>query len=110
MSLLNHSTDVLVDQTIGQIQRILGAHGAKSIILNYDDQGTVTSLSFVIVINGREVGFRLPCDWRPALAILQNDPKAKRHAKVDQVRAVRVAWRVIKDWLEAQMALIDTHM
>ena len=28
----------------------------------------------------------------------------------DQTQAVRVAWRIIKDWVEAQMALVDTSM
>jgi hypothetical protein len=108
MSLLNYRTEIDVERTLGEIQRMLGKHGAKAIMLNYHD-GVVSSLAFQISINGREVGFRLPCDWRPVLKLLQEDAKARTH-KVDQARAVRVAWRIIKDWLEAQMALIDTHM
>jgi hypothetical protein len=110
MPLLNHSTEMPVERTVSEIQHMLGRHGAKAIMLNYDDQGTVSSLSFQISVNGRDVAFRLPCDWRPVLEILKNDPKSRKQARVDQARAVRVAWRIIKDWLEAQMALIDTYM
>ena len=110
MPLLNHSTDVPVEKTIGEIQRLLGKHGAKAIMLNYDQEGNVSALSFQMSVNERDIAFRLPCDWRPVLKILEHDPKAKRHAKVDQARAVRVAWRIVKDWVEAQMALIDTYM
>lgn len=28
----------------------------------------------------------------------------------DQIQAVRVAWRIVKDWVVAQMALVDTGM
>jgi hypothetical protein len=29
---------------------------------------------------------------------------------VDYEQAERVAWRIIKDWVEAQMAILDTQM
>jgi hypothetical protein len=65
------------------------------------------------------VGFRLPCDWRPVLAILIKGKEdlhrwdKERRAKWEsgmRDQAVRTAWRIVKDWVEAQMALVETQM
>ena len=53
--------------------------------------------------------FRLPCDWKPVLHILENDPKVPRPRK-NREQAVKTAWRIVKDWVEAQMALVETKM
>ena len=55
------------------------------------------------------IGFRLPCDWKPVLDILENDKKVPRY-KVTREQAVSTAWRIVKDWVEAQMALVETRM
>ncbi len=108
MPLLNYTTKIDVEKTVGEIQRTLGKHGAQAIMTNYEE-GIVVALSFQIALNEHKLGFRLPCDWRPVLDILKRDPKVPRTLHT-QEQAVRVAWRIVKDWVEAQMALIDTHM
>ena len=108
MSLLNYTTKIDVEKTIGEIQKMLGAHGAQKIMTDYEDK-VISALSFAITINDKTVGFRLPCDWRPVLTLMKNDPKVPRRL-CDQTQAVRVAWRIVKDWVEAQMALVDTAM
>ncbi len=96
------------EKTIGEMQKLLGSHGAKSIMTDYED-GVVSALSFIINLNGNDIAFRLPCDWRPVLTILENDRKVPNNLK-HQFQAVRVAWRIVLAWVEAQMALIDTRM
>jgi len=108
MSLLNYTTKIDVEKTVGEIQRMLGKHGAKAIMTNYED-GMLTALSFQIPANGHDMGFRLPCDWRPVLQVMKDDRKIPR-SLCEQQQAIRVSWRIIKDWTEAQMALIDTQM
>ncbi len=108
MALLNYTTKIDVEKTIGEIQRILGKHQAQSIKTDYED-GQIVALSFLLDINGKKAGFKLPCDWRPVLQIMKQDNKVPRRL-CDQEQAVRVAWRIIKDWVEAQMALVDTAM
>lgn len=75
----------------------------------YDDNGYIMSLSFQIDVNGQEFGFKLPCDWRPVLTILEDDVKVPR-SQVNQEQALRVAWRIVKDWVEAQLAIVETKM
>ncbi len=108
MSLLNYTTQIDVEKTIGEIQWMLGKHGAQKILTDYEE-GVISALSFTILVNEKHMGFRLPCDWRPVLSLMKNDPKVPRRL-CDQTQAVRVAWRIVKDWVEAQMALIDTAM
>lgn len=108
MAILNYTTKIDVEKTIGEIQKMLGQHQAQSIKTDYDN-GEVSALSFLLDINGQKAGFKLPCDWRPVLDILENDRKIPRSFKTRE-QAVRVAWRIIKDWVEAQMALVDVAM
>jgi hypothetical protein len=107
MPLLNYTTEIDVERTVGEISKLLSMHGAQSIMTDYDE-GYVKSLSFLIVVNGKRIGVRLPTDWKPVLAILEEQRVPKKLQTRDQ--AVRVAWRIIKVWVEAQMAIIDTKM
>ena len=108
MALLNYTTQIDVEKTIHEIQSCLGSHGAQKVMTDYD-KGVISAISFALNVNGKTIGFRLPCDWRPVLQILKDNPKVPRHL-VDQTQAVRVAWRIVKDWVEAQMALVETSM
>ena len=108
MALLNYTTQIDVDKTIGEIQKLLVKRGAKTLMTEYNE-GVIAVISFKISVGERDMGFRLPCDWRPVLEVMQNDPNIPRKLKT-QFQAVRVAWRIIKDWVEAQMALVDTMM
>ena len=38
----------------------------------------------------------------------RNSPRS--NIKATQEQAERVAWRILKDWIEAQMALLDIEM
>ena len=110
MALLNYTTKIDADKTAMEIARCLSMHGAQAVLTEYDEKnGTVTSLSFKIALNGNSMGFRLPCDWKPVLRILESDGKVPRANKTKE-QAVRTAWRIVKDWVEAQMALVETQM
>lgn len=110
MPLLNYTTKIDADKTAGEVSKMLAKAGAQAVMTEYDEQhGFVTALSFKMTVNERPIGFKLPVDWRPVLEILKRDPKVPQ-SKCDREQAVRVAWRIIKDWVEAQLALIETQM
>lgn len=116
--LLNYTTKIDADKTASEIARCLSMHGASAILTEYDAQTQlISAISFKIRVNEREMGFRLPCDWRPVYEILAKgkkfpwDQKRKDKMKSDlEMQAVRTAWRIVKDWVEAQMALVETQM
>ena len=109
MPLLNYTTKVEASSTIAEIQQCLVAHGASAVLNEFDGEGYIISLSFKMNINGTSMGFRLPSDWRPVLKILEDDPKVPPRY-LSQEQALKVAWRIIKVWIEAQMAIVETRM
>lgn len=109
MALLNYTTKISADKTIMHIQSLLAKAGAKAILANYDDSGNIIALSFQLDVNGNLVGFKLPCSPEPVLLILQRDPEVKTRLK-NKDHARNVAWRIVKNWIEAQLAIIETKM
>jgi hypothetical protein len=109
MPLLNYTTSVSVDNTVGEIQTCLAAHGATAMLCEYDDKGNVIALSFKLSAGQQDLAFRLPSDWRPVLTLLERDRKVPRSFRT-QAQALRISWRIVNAWVEAQMASVDTKM
>lgn len=113
MTLYMETTKIPAEQTVSQIQELLGRYGASAIMLNYID-GKVSAVAFQVLFNGRPLPFQLPCRWEPIFQTLQRRRKTgrfseeKKLADVDQAK--RVAWRQILRWIEAQLALVETDM
>lgn len=55
------------------------------------------------MVEGRPLNFRLPCKVDGVLAALKKEKVQASYCNRDQAR--RVAWRIVKDWIEAQLAL-----
>ena len=108
MPLLNYTTTVEASRTVMEIQHILSSHGARAILINYGDQGQVESLSFQVMTPAGLVGFRLPINPEAIMKVLTR--QRVRGRATEKPQAVRIAWRIVKDWVEAQMALLETEM
>jgi hypothetical protein len=114
MALLNYTTTIAAEQSIAEISKILGSIGAKRIMHDYDDNQQVVALSFAIDLNGQLLSFRLPTNAAPVLETLRRQKdQFKREGKrwrteLTDAQAYRVAWRITKDWVEAQAAFIET--
>jgi hypothetical protein len=99
------------EQTVGDIQRILGMYKAKSIHLEYDDRGEVDKVFFELERDGRRLGFRVPCRWEAVLnALMERRAKDKDPGDEDARRAKKIAWRQTYRWIEAQLAYVNTRM
>lgn len=105
MPILNYTTKVDVYTTIGAIQGNLVKHGAKKIVQDYDDSGKITALCFLIDTPCGPQGIRLPANAAAVQKVLE-----KQKVKCDMEQAERVAWRIVKDWVEAQMAILESQM
>jgi hypothetical protein len=75
-------------------------------MIDYSDNGLPFGLVFALKIRDIWVSFRLPCNWEGVYKAMQNDRKIPRSYKNPE-QARRVAWRIVKDWVEAQMAIIE---
>ena len=111
--LYTYTTGIEASKTIGEIQENLVSHGAKQVMANYTDNGQIEALSFMIVTpEGKAIAIRLPCDPNPVYKVLerQNNEGKVPTKFVSKDQALRVAWRIVKYWVEAQMALLETQM
>jgi len=119
MPLKNYTTEISAMKSIGEIQGILVAHGAKTILIDYNPDREPESMSFIVPTTHGEFPFRLPANVKGVETILLNMrarvPESWRSdykKTMDRIhkQATRVAWRIIKDWVDAQLAIIETEM
>lgn len=110
MSIKNYTTTISSVKTISEIQKILAEHKAKAILTEFDNDGNVSAVSFKIdTING-EVGIKLPINVENVLIVLRKQKKNNTRINATYEQALKTGWRNIKDWIDAQMALIETEM
>ncbi len=111
MAILNYSTTIDAFKTVSEIEYVLMKHKAKSVMKNYED-GTISGLSFLIDTGAQQLPIRLPVKIDECLKVLQKEKKSNPRSSIKATReqAERVAWRILKDWIEAQMALLDIEM
>ena len=110
MPLLNYTTQIEASKTVGQIHGILVAHGARAILTNYDSQGQIESLSFEVETPHGIANISLPIDPEAVLRVMMRSDSHVPRRLVTRAQAVRIAWRIVKDWVEAQMAILETEM
>lgn len=103
MAISNKTTSVNSVRTVGEIQALLAKAGARQMLIEYEGEDP-SALAFQIMVHGQPVGFRLPCNWQGILKALRGQVPVRlqnsQHAK-------RVGWRIVKDWLRAQLSLIE---
>lgn len=105
MPLLNYTTKIDVYTTIGAIQGCLVRHGARKIMQEYDADGRPQALCFAIDTKFGMRGIKLPANVDAVHKVLE-----KQRVKCDREQAERVAWRILKDWVESQMAILESQM
>ncbi len=127
MAILNYTTKIPVETTIAEIEKMLADSGASKILKDYDNESNVSSISFTLVTEKGELPFKLPMNKEGVLQVLKNQSGEYRKQKsrsggyrqqvrvvpakmVNKEQAARVGWRIIKDWLESQLALFFLQM
>lgn len=112
MPLLNYTTQIDAGKTVAEIQSILSRSGAMAIMTEFDSNAVLVGITFRIATPFGPMSYALPCDIPAVLRILERQSRdgkvPKRLVTTDQ--AARVGWRIIKDWIEAQLALVQTQM
>lgn len=111
MPTLNYTTTIAAEKTLGEITKALAQHGASTVGTTYRD-GRPAGLSFGLPTPHGERQFALPVGVDAVLALLAKQKRARPGTRIQATReqAERVAWRVLKDWLIAQLAMIEAQM
>jgi|SRR5271166_5994195 len=113
---LNYTTSIPATQTVGECSRLLADAGAEMVSITYRDRKPV-GLAFRLSMGpAGPQDFILPVDIEGVARLLRNadyPPSVRPNvlAKyVSMAHAERVGWRVVKDWLEAQLSIIAAGM
>lgn len=104
MPIKNYTTTVPAAQSVAEIVGALAAHGATRIQQDYD-AGKPVSIAFAIDTPAGLRAFRLPSSADRVKAVL-----LRQKVKTDDAQAERVAWRILRDWVLSQMAILETEM
>lgn len=114
---LNYTTKIPAAQTVGECQSILAAAGAAAVAVEYVDRKPA-GLSFRLDTPHGRRNFTLPVNVDGIQNVLLNAERDGQFASLkkgsaaftSRDHAANVAWRVVKDWLEANLALIAAQM
>lgn len=104
MPIKNYTTKIDAVQTVGEIQGLLAAHGARKVMMDYSDKGKVEAVTFGLMLNGNMAGFKIDARPEGVMAVMKKDG-----VRCDAAQAERIAWRNVKDWIAAQLALVETE-
>jgi hypothetical protein len=108
MPILNYTTQINAGKSAAEVQDILAKGGAKSVSIDYNDRGEPDALTFTIIYLEAPIHFRLPCNVDGVYKALCG-AKGVPYSKQTKEQARRVAWRIIKDWVEAQLAIVQSR-
>jgi len=109
MPILNYTTSISAEKTAGEIQKKLAAAKAQAVLSEYDDNAIMSAMSFRIMTPHGMILFRLPANTDGVYQSLVSSEGIRPKFKTKE-QAARVAWRILKDWVEAQLAIVDAEM
>ena len=125
MFLKNYTSEVPVSETIHRIEKVLIRCGVVGIMKEYIGvNGEISAITFQIEAPAGRITIRLPADKQKALDALWIDyvgddklsdngdfivwNKKKKKRRGDFVeQAGRTAWKIVQDWVEVQMSMIQ---
>jgi len=99
----NYTTEVPAERSIAEIEKMLISVGADAIMKNYRGDGRILALAFKY--QGR--GYMLPSNSERCAEVIRKISEYRsRPAQWLNEQAERVAWRVLRDWVDSQLSLI----
>lgn len=108
MPILNYTTEVGMKKSIAELQSMLAKAGAQAILTEFEN-GVMSALSFRIETPYGVMMFKLPARLEGVYKRLKEAEKVPKRLQTKE-QAARVAWRILKNWTEAQLAMIDSEM
>lgn len=99
--------------TFDKIQKILAENGAKKVMFDYSNDGKLEAISFAMDIGGNMVGFKLPALMENVIEIMYGGVdrwnRKKKITLAQREQGYKTAWANIRDWIDAQIALVQTQ-
>ncbi len=109
MPILNYTTRVPAKVTAQQLQAILAEKGATEVQTMYE-ANRPTGIRFSIETKNGMLRFALPVDVDRTYQVLTNQGVLVKDAARRREQAERTSWRIVRTWVMAQLAIIETEM
>lgn len=105
---LNYTTVISASKTAGECLAMLAEHGADKIAVSYTEKRPAGLTFGIETVHGYRQ-FSLPVNYEGVFKALV---KANRLGRIppkyaSREQAERTSWRVVKDWLEVLLSLVD---
>lgn len=117
-AMLNYTTKIPHGQTTGECLSLLARAGAAAVSIEFGPDAVPCGIGFRLDTPHGKRHFTLPVNIDGVHKILLEANKAgklrsdghRQASLATRARAADIAWRVVKDWLEATLALIAHGM
>jgi hypothetical protein len=108
-NLKNYTSEVSSDKSLARIERLLVSAGAKRIMKEWNDKEMCCGISFQLSNASGVVSYQLPAKIEAVFNILYSkySKPTVRSEEICWEQAERTAWKIICDWVEIQIAMIE---
>lgn len=113
MGILNYTTTISAGKTAAEMQTALAKHGAESVSIIFREREPA-GIAFTINTEFGPRDFQLPANVEGVEATIARQQRSgeiradRRYQGAEHAR--KVAWRILKDWLGAQLAIIEAGL
>ena len=110
MPIKNYTTKIAADRTVAELSQLLARKGASGIMTSFGEDAKPVALKWRIKSKHGPLSFSMPVRIDAVYEVMTQQRVMATDAKSRREQAYRTAWRIIKDWVEAQLALLETEM
>lgn len=106
MAILNYTTSVSTSKSAQELTAVLVKAGAEKILIDYAG-GEAVAITFAVPVGPEKTlwYFTLPANWQGVQKSLVRAGVLSKYRT--ETHAKRVAWRIILNWCQAQLAIIE---
>lgn len=108
MPILSYTTKVNPWTTVNEIQKLLAKNGATHCSIKNEGAHPVV-VSFTLFVHNEPLNFLLPCNHGGVFGALKRNNKVPAALR-NMDHALAVSWRIIKTWIEVQMAVVESGL
>lgn len=103
-----YTSTVSADKSISLIERALARAGANHISKTYSRE-SVDGFYFQLTVSDRPISFKLPVDTIAVRRVFEARISKPHKGTMNRIReqAERTAWKILLDWVEIQLSMIE---
>lgn len=109
MPIKNYTTTITPHRSVEQVQELLRKKGARRVMVEYDAQGMPQAVTFECELQqATGAALRIPFRIQARVEAMQRCLKKDAPPRFQGLQqAERVAWRLVRDWIDVQLAFIE---